>query len=419
MSFSQSCSVEKQKTIQDIFSLIEKEQHRQETHIELIASENFVSPAVLRAQGSILTNKYAEGYLGARYYGGCHIVDEIETMAIEGVKKLFSCDFANVQPHSGSQANQSVYFALLNPGDTILSMDLGAGGHLTHGSPVSLTGKLFSVVHYGLDDQGFLDLNDIQALALKHRPKLIIAGASAYPRFIDFEAFRSIADSVGAYLMADIAHIAGLVATGYHPAVFPWAHVVTSTTHKTLRGPRGGIVLTNDEKISKMVNRILFPGLQGGPLMHVIGAKAICFQEALDPSYKNYIKNVVENAAVLGKGLMDGGVPLMTNGTDNHLMIADLRSLGFSGKEGQERLRRLNITCNKNAIFKDPLPPREASGLRFGTPALTTRGLTTENMNDLSHWIVEALKKEPLIQDQEDDIKVKIINLLKNYPLKY
>lgn len=411
---------EKQKkNIQHIMDYINEEKKRQETHIELIASENFVSPKILKAQGSVLTNKYAEGYPGARYYGGCHVVDHIENMAIESAKELFSCGFANVQPHSGSQANQAVYLALLKPGDVILSMDLGAGGHLTHGAPVSLTGKWFSVIHYGLNKDGYIDFQEVERLAKEHKPKLIVAGASSYPRFIDFQIFREIADTVGAYLMADMAHIAGLVATGYHPHVFPWAHVATTTTHKTLRGPRGGMILTNEGSLATSINRAVFPGLQGGPLLHVIAGKAICFQEGLDESYKDYIGRVVENAKILCETLGQEGLNMITGGTDNHLMIAHLGSLGFSGREGQERLRRLNITCNKNAVFQDPLPPRESSGLRFGTPALTTRGFQGEDMKLLGQWIGKALRKEALSPKEEDIIKDDIQKLLKQYPLCY
>lgn len=402
-----------QQNIQHLFHLIKQEEHRQKNNIELIASENFVSKDILRAQGSILTNKYAEGYPGARYYGGCDIVDDIETIAINKAKELFSCSFANVQPHSGSQANQSVYLSLLKPGDTILSMDLGAGGHLTHGASVSLTGKWFSVISYGLGPDGFVNMEEVEVLAKKHKPKLIIAGASAYPRFIDFQNFRRIADEVGAYLMADIAHIAGLVVTEYHPPVFPWAHVVTTTTHKTLRGPRGGLILSQDEALGKALNRSLFPGLQGGPLMHVIGAKAICFQEALDPSYKDYIRRVVDNAKTLAKGLREKGIPLVTQGTDNHLMILDLRTLGFSGQEAQDRLKNIGITCNKNSVFQDPRPPRETSGLRLGTPAITTRGFSTQDMELLSHWIAQGLQKTPLTHQEEEKIRQEIQSLLK------
>lgn len=371
---------------------IQKERNRQQNHIELIASENFVSRDILKAQGSILTNKYAEGYPGRRYYGGCFAVDEIEQCAIERACSLFDCEFANVQPHSGSQANQAVFLALISPGDTVLSMDLRAGGHLSHGSPVNIAGKWFNVVSYGVDpDTHLIDIEQVYELAKKHRPKLIIAGASAYSRIIHFDFFKAIADEVGAYLVADIAHIAGLVASGHHPSPFPHAHVVTSTTHKTLRGPRGGLILCKDKDLAKRIDSAVFPGLQGGPLMHVIAAKAICFREASLPEFKKYIKNVIANAQALTAQLMVRGFSIVSSGTDNHLLLVDLRHLNLSGKRAETYLEDIGITCNKNSIPNDPLSPQETSGIRLGSPAVTTRGFCEKDMVLIADLIADRL----------------------------
>lgn len=354
---------------------------RQKRNLELIASENIVSPAVMAAMGSVLTNKYAEGYPAKRYYGGCQCVDMVENIAIERAKKLFGCNFANVQPHSGAQANIAVYFALLEPGDTVLGMSLAHGGHLTHGSPVNMSGKYFNFVPYGLNDETeTLDYNELQRLAEKHKPKMIVAGASAYPRKIDFERISQIAKSVNAYLMVDMAHIAGLVAAGVHISPIPYADVVTTTTHKTLRGPRGGMILCNDEEIAKKINKAIFPGTQGGPLMHIIAAKAVCLKEALDPSFKEYGKQVISNCQALAGELIKRGFRLVTGGTDNHLMLVDLRPFNVTGKELEKRLDDVYITVNKNAIPNDPEKPFVTSGIRIGTAAVTTRGLQEEDM---------------------------------------
>lgn len=359
----------------ELYAAVEKEQQRQLDQVELIASENYVSKAVLEAQGSILTNKYAEGYPGKRYYHGCENVDVVETLAIERAKKLFNAQYANVQPHSGSQANTAVYLALLCPGDTILGMGLDAGGHLTHGAKVSISGKWLNSVQYGVrQDTGLIDYDEVECLALDCKPKLIIAGGSAYPRQINFARFREIADRVGAYLMVDMAHFAGLVAAGYHPNPLEYADVVTSTTHKTLRGPRGGLILTNREDIAKKINSAVFPGSQGGPLMHVIAGKAVCFKEDLDDSFKVYAKRVMENAKVLGETLKKRGLNLVSGGTDTHLLLVDLRPKGMTGDVVAEALEKAHITCNKNAIPFDPMPPKVTSGIRVGTPAGTTRG---------------------------------------------
>ena len=368
------------------------ELHRQQTKIELIASENIVSRAVLEAQGSVLTNKYAEGYPGKRYYGGCEYVDVIESLAIERACKLFGANFANVQPNSGSQMNQAVFLALLQPGDTFMGLDLAAGGHLTHGSPVNMSGKWFKPVSYGVrrDDQR-LDMDEIARLAREHKPKLIIAGGTAYSRLWDFEHFRRIADEVGAYLMVDMAHFAGLVAGGVHPNPVPHAHVVTSTTHKSLRGPRGGLILSNDEAIAKKMNSAIFPGLQGGPLMHVIAAKAVAFGEALRPDFKIYAKNVVENAKALAETLRSEGLDIVSGGTDNHLMLVDLRPKKANGKFTEKALDRASITCNKNAIPFDPEKPFVTSGIRLGTPAGTTRGFGTAEFRQIGKLIVEVI----------------------------
>ena len=361
---------------------------RQNSHIELIASENFVSKAVMAAMGSPLTNKYAEGYPQKRYYGGCEFVDMAENLAIERAKKLFGCTYANVQPHSGAQANMAVFFALLKPGDTVLGMNLAHGGHLTHGSPVNMSGSYFSIVPYGVNDQGFIDYDNIRKLAKEHRPKLIIAGASAYARKIDFKTFREIADEVGAYLMVDMAHIAGLVAAGYHESPIPYAHVTTTTTHKTLRGPRGGMILSSAEFAEEhKLNKAVFPGIQGGPLMHVIAAKAVCFKEALEPGFKDYAKRIIDNAKALADGLTKRGFKLVSGGTDNHLMLVDLQNMGVTGKDTEKLLETANITCNKNAVPNDPASPFVTSGIRLGTPAVTTRGMNTEDMDVIAEAI--------------------------------
>ncbi|MEO9826986.1 MAG: serine hydroxymethyltransferase [Paracoccaceae bacterium] len=376
----------------EIFGSIRKELGRQREEIELIASENIVSAAVMEAQGSVMTNKYAEGYPGKRYYGGCQYVDIAETLAIERAKELFGCDFANVQPNSGSQMNQAVFLALLKPGDTFMGLDLNSGGHLTHGSPVNMSGKWFNVVSYGVrEDTHQLDMEDIRAKALEHKPSLIIAGGTAYSRSWDWAAFRAIADEIGAYLMVDMAHISGLVAGGAHASPIPHAHVVTSTTHKSLRGPRGGLILTNDEVIAKKVNSAVFPGLQGGPLMHVIAAKAVAFGECLRPEFKTYAAQVVSNAKAMADELVKGGIDIVSGGTDNHLMLADLRPKGVTGKATEAALGRAHITCNKNGVPFDPEKPFVTSGIRLGTPAGTTRGFAEEEFRQVARWIVEVV----------------------------
>jgi len=376
----------------DLFRSIADELHRQQDQIELIASENIVSAAVLEAQGSVLTNKYAEGYPGRRYYGGCEYVDVAEALAIERAKKLFNCAFANVQPHSGAQANQGVFMALLQPGDTILGLSLAAGGHLTHGAPPTMSGKWFKAVQYGVrKDDHLHDFDEIERLAREHKPKLIIAGGSAYPRVIDFARFRRIADEVGAYLMVDMAHFAGLVAGGAHPSPLPHAHVVTTTTHKTLRGPRGGMILSNDEELGKKINSAVFPGLQGGPLMHVIAAKAVAFGEALQPEFKSYARAVVENARALAALLKESGFDIVSGGTDTHLMLVDLRPKKLTGKAASESLERAGITCNKNGIPFDPEKPAVTSGVRLGTPAITTRGFGVAECRQLGKLITRVL----------------------------
>ena len=376
----------------EIYNAISLEKKRQEEFIELIASENFVSPAVLETQGSVMTNKYAEGYVGKRYYSGCEEVDKAEILAIDRVKKLFNCSYANVQPHSGSQANQAVFLALLQPGDTILGMSMDSGGHLTHGAAPNLSGKWFNPISYGVSKDDYLiDYDAVEALALESKPKLIIAGYSCYPRPLDFKRFREIADKVGAYLMADIAHIAGLVATGEHPNPFPYAHVVTSTTHKTLRGPRGGLILADDEEIGKKLNSAVFPGLQGGPLMHVIAAKAVAFKEALSPEYKDYIKQVVSNAQALAKALEGHGFNILTHGTDNHIVVVDLRKNGLTGKAAASSLDKAGITCNKNNVPFDTASPFVTSGIRLGTPACTTRGFKEAEFLKVASFIKEVL----------------------------
>lgn len=370
------------------------EQERQNSHIELIASENWVSKAVMAAMGSVLTNKYAEGYPGKRYYGGCQCVDVVENLAIERAKKLFGCDYANVQPHSGAQANLAVQFAVLNPGDTIMGMNLDQGGHLTHGSPVNISGKYFNVVPYGVDENGFLDYEKMRALALECKPKMIIAGASAYARTIDWAKFREAADEVGACLMVDMAHIAGLVAAGLHPSPIPYADVVTTTTHKTLRGPRGGLILANEAAAKKYnFNKAIFPGIQGGPLMHVIAGKAVCFEEALGDDFKVYQQNIVDNAQALCKGLMERGVKIVSGGTDNHLMLVDLTNFGLTGKAVEKLLDEANITANKNTIPNDPQSAFTTSGIRLGTPAVTSRGMNTEDMDRIAEAIATVIRE--------------------------
>ena len=372
---------------EQIAHLVQKEKERQENSIELIASENFVSKAVMEAMGSYLTNKYAEGYPSKRYYGGCHVVDEVEDLARERVKKLFGAEHANVQPHSGSQANMAVYFSILEPGDTVLGMDLSHGGHLTHGSPVNFSGRLFNFVSYGVDKETeTINYETVRELALKHKPKLIVAGASAYSRIIDFKTLREIADEVGAYLMVDIAHIAGLVATGLHPSPVPYADFVTSTTHKTLRGPRGGLILCK-EKFAKALDKNIFPGIQGGPLMHIIAAKAVCFKEALEPSFKTYMEQVVKNAQVLAEALESYGFKLVSNGTDNHLILVDLTNKDITGKDAEILLDSIGITLNKNTVPNETRSPFVTSGVRIGTPAITTRGFKEEEMKEIASII--------------------------------
>lgn len=398
-----------------VSTTIDGELKRQQTQIELIASENIVSNAVLEAQGSVLTNKYAEGYPGKRYYGGCEWVDQTEQLAIDRVCELFKCSYANVQPHAGSQANQAVFLAFLNPGDTILGMSLAAGGHLTHGSKVNLSGKWFTVTGYGVDPETHLiDYEDVRTQALTHRPKLIIAGGSAYPRTLDFARFRAIADEIGALLMVDMAHFAGLVAGDVFPSPLPHAHVVTTTTHKTLRGPRGGMILSNNVEIGKKINSAIFPGLQGGPLMHVIAAKAVAFGEALHPSFKTYTKAIIENAQILSKTLADRGLNIITGGTDCHLLLVDLRPYAMTGAEAEEKLERAGLTCNKNGIPFDPLPPAQTSGIRLGTPAGTTRGFGLEEFQQIGHWIADVLEGEA---DQIEKTRGKVEDLCHKFPI--
>ncbi len=376
----------------EVYQAVRQELHRQQEQIELIASENIVSRAVLEAQGSVLTNKYAEGYPGRRYYGGCEFVDETETLAIERVKKLFGANFANVQPHSGAQANQAVMLALLEPGDTILGMSLACGGHLTHGAAPNMSGKWFKAVQYGVRAEDHLiDYDAVRTLAQEHRPKMIIAGASAYPRSIDFKLMREIADEIGAYLMVDMAHYAGLIATGIYPDPVPHAHVVTSTTHKTLRGPRGGLILAQDEAIGKKINSAVFPGLQGGPLEHVIAAKAVAFGEALSPSFKTYAQAVLDNARILAETLKQGGLDIVSGGTDCHMVLVDLRPKGLTGRDAEISLERAHLTCNENAVPDDPQKPMVTSGIRLGSPAATTRGFGTEEFRQTAEMILEVL----------------------------
>ena len=388
---------------------------RQQRNLELIASENIVSPAVMAAMGSVLTNKYAEGYSGKRYYGGCQCVDVVENIAIERAKKLFGAKFANVQAHSGAQANTAAYFAVLKPGDTVLGMSLADGGHLTHGSPVNLSGKYFNFVSYGLDDETeTINYDTVQKLAEEHQPKLIVAGASAYPRAIDFKRLSEIAKSVNALLMVDMAHIAGLVAAGVHESPVPYADITTTTTHKTLRGPRGGLILTNDEALAKKINSAIFPGTQGGPLMHTIAAKAVCFGEALKPEFKEYQQKIVENAKALSEGLLKRGFNLVSGGTDNHLMLVDLRPFNITGKELEHRLDEVYITVNKNAIHNDPEKPFVTSGIRIGTPAVTTRGLGVEEMEKIAEYIYLCATD---FENKADEIRAGVNAICEKYPL--
>ncbi len=401
----------------EIYELINRENTRQEEGLELIASENYTSQAVMQAQGSVLTNKYAEGYPNKRYYGGCEFVDDVEQLAIDRVKKLFGSKFANVQPHSGSQANMGAYFALIQPGDKILGMDLSQGGHLTHGSPVNFSGRLFDVVAYGLDEKTeAIDYDKLEEIAIKEQPKMIVAGASAYARTIDFKRFREIADKVNALLMVDMAHIAGLVAAGEHPNPVEYADVVTSTTHKTLRGPRGGIILTNDEEIAKKLNFHIFPGIQGGPLEHVIAAKAVAFKEALQPEYKEYQQQVVKNAKALVKALQEEGLDIVSNGTDNHLLMIKTDSVDLTGKVAEATLEKAGITCNKNMIPGDKRSPFVTSGIRLGTPAITTRGFKESHMLTIASWIKKALTHS---EDEATlaSVKKEVIKLCKEFPV--
>ena len=399
----------------EIAEAIKAEYVRQSDGLELIASENVVSEAVMCAVGSVLTNKYAEGYPGKRYYGGCSCVDVAETIAIERAKKLFGANFANVQAHSGAQANTAVYFALIQPGDTVMGMSLAHGGHLTHGSPVNISGMYYNFISYGLDPvTEYIDMVEFERLAKEHKPKLIVAGASAYPRKIDFEKMAEIAHSVGAYFMVDMAHIAGLVAAGEHPSPVPYADVVTTTTHKTLRGPRGGMILTNDEEIAKKINKAIFPGIQGGPLMHTIAGKAVCFGEALTPEFKAYQHNVVENARALAEGLLAEGFNLVSGGTDNHLMLVDLRPMKITGKEFEARLDSVHITVNKNAIPNDPEKPFVTSGVRVGTPAVTTRGLGVEDMKTIARLFGLVAKD---YENSADAVRAEVEAICKKYPL--
>ena len=409
-----------QKEDNEIFYAIKKELERQQNQIELIASENIVSKAVLEAQGSILTNKYAEGYSARRYYGGCEFVDIVENLAVERAKKLFNASFANVQPHSGSQANTAVYIALLQPNDTIMGMSLDAGGHLTHGSKVSFSGKWLNSVQYGVrQEDGVIDYDAVECLALENKPKLIIAGGSAYPRQIDFARFRSICDKIGAYLMVDMAHFAGLVAGGAHPNPLQWADVVTTTTHKTLRGPRGGMILTNNPDIAKKIDSAIFPGTQGGPLMHVIAAKAVCFKENLTSEFKNYAFQVIKNAQTMGEVLKSRGLDLVSGGTDTHLLLVDLRPKGLKGNVVAEALEAAHMTCNKNAIPFDPEKPKITSGIRLGTPAGTTRGFKEKEFEQIAHWIADVM--DALVEGKSEqvisDVKQKVITMCQQFPI--
>lgn len=398
----------------EVAQAIEDEVARQNSHIELIASENWVSKAVMAAMGSPMTNKYAEGYPGKRYYGGCDCVDVVENLAIKRACELFGCDYANVQPHSGAQANLAVFFAMLEPGDTVMGMNLDHGGHLTHGSPVNISGKYFKIVPYGVNDEGFIDYDKLREIALEAKPKLIVAGASAYARTIDFKKFREVADEVGAYLMVDMAHIAGLVAAGIHPSPIPYADVVTTTTHKTLRGPRGGLILANKEAAEKFnFNKAVFPGIQGGPLMHVIAAKAVCFEEALKPEFKEYQKQVALNAQALCKGLQKRDIKIVSDGTDNHLMLVDLTPYDLTGKEIEKLLDSVNITCNKNTIPNDPKSPFVTSGIRLGSPAVTSRGFKEEDMDVVAEAIAMMIKDA----SKTEEAKALVKSLTDKYPL--
>ncbi|MDR1267056.1 MAG: serine hydroxymethyltransferase [Holosporales bacterium] len=406
-----------------VFQVIAAELDRQQNQIEMIASENFVSRDVLRAMGSVLTNKYAEGYPDKRYYGGCSFVDQVETLAIERACALFHCAFANVQPHSGAQANTAAFYAFISPGDTILGMKLNAGGHLTHGAAPTVSGKWFRPVSYGVrEEDGLIDYDEVERLAQEHKPRLIVAGASAYPRQIDFARFRRIADGVGAILMADIAHYAGLISADAYGSPFPHAHIATSTTHKTLRGPRGGLILWDDEAYTKAINGAVFPGIQGGPLMHIIAAKAVSFGEALLPTFKDYARQVIRNARTLGETLVEEGLALVSGGTDCHMLIVDLRPMGVTGRDAEQALERAGITCNKNAIPFDPLSPAVTSGIRLGTPAGTTRGLREEEHRALGHWMAEVLRG---VRDHgpeghastEQGVRQKISTLCARFPL--
>ena len=402
----------------ELAKAIADEAQRQEDHVELIASENYASPRVMEAQGSVLTNKYAEGYPGKRYYGGCEYVDVAETLAIERLKKLYDCDYANVQPHSGSQANQAVYFALLKPGDTILGMSLAHGGHLTHGAKPNLSGKILNAVQYGVNDQGFVDYDEIERMAVEHKPKMIVAGFSAYSQVLDWARFRAIADTVGAYLFVDMAHIAGLVAAGVYPSPLPHAHVVTSTTHKTLRGPRGGLIVAKDpsEELVKKLQSIVFPGIQGGPLMHVIAAKAVAFKEALEPDFTTYQQQVVTNAKAMARTLVERGYKVVSGGTENHLVLVDLIGRDLTGKDAEAALGRAHITVNKNTVPGDPQSPFVTSGLRIGTPAVTTRGYTEADCVELAGWICDVLDAH---QDESviAAVREKVTAQCKKYPV--
>ena len=398
----------------EIAEAIQAEMARQNSHIELIASENWVSKAVMAAMGSPLTNKYAEGYPGKRYYGGCQCVDVAENLAIERAKKLFGCEYVNVQPHSGAQANMAVQFAMLTPGDKVMGMNLDHGGHLTHGSPVNMSGKYFEITPYGVNEEGVIDYEEVRRIAKECGPKLIIAGASAYARIIDFKKFREIADEVGAYLMVDMAHIAGLVAAGLHPSPIPYAHVTTTTTHKTLRGPRGGMILSSNEMNEKFnFNKAIFPGIQGGPLMHVIAAKAVCFKEALSPDFVTYQEQILKNAKALCNGLLERGVKIVSGGTDNHLMLVDLTGTNVSGKELEKRLDQAHITCNKNTIPNDPRSPFVTSGVRLGTPAVTSRGMKEQEMDQIAEMIAMVIRDEKNVEQ----VKEMVQKLTKKYPL--
>lgn len=401
----------------ELWSAIENESRRQEEHIELIASENYASPRVLEAQGSVLTNKYAEGYPGKRYYGGCEFVDIAENLAIERVKQLFGADYANVQPHSGSQANAAVYMALLQPGDTVLGMSLAHGGHLTHGAKVNFSGKIYHAVQYGIDDQGLLDYDEIERLALEHKPKMIVAGFSAYSRVMDWARFRAIADRVGAYLMVDMAHVSGLIAAGVYPNPLPHAHVVTSTTHKTLRGPRGGIILARgNPELEKKFQSLVFPGTQGGPAMHVIAGKAVAFKEALEPEFKTYQEQVIANARTMASTLIERGYSVVSGGTDNHLFLLSLIDKGMTGKAADAALGAANITVNKNAVPNDPQSPFVTSGIRIGTPAVTTRGFGEQECRDLANWIADVLDdhENPAVLEA---VRAKVLDVCARFPV--